>query len=120
MMVQNGGAPVSWSEVLIAAADDSKFWDKEVRRPAMVYLARGKKGGEPTAAYMEDPTGITAKVQARLQGGGREPLPVSCPTPIWRRKETSAEKKAAKVLGAALAGGDASPGGGGRQGAPHP
>ena len=47
----------------------------------MTYLARGKKGGVPTAAYKED-TGITAKVQARLQGGGHEPLPVSDPDPI--------------------------------------
>ena len=66
-LVQNGSAAVSWSEVLIAAADDSKFWDKEVCSPAMVYLARGKKGGEPTAAYKEDPTGIAAKAQAQLQ-----------------------------------------------------
>ena len=32
----------------------------------MTYLARGK-GGEPTAAYKEDATGIAAKVQAQLQ-----------------------------------------------------
>ena len=45
---------------------------------------------------------------------------MSDPTPIWRRKETRAEKKAAKVLGTAFAGGDAPPGGGGGQGASHP
>ena len=60
MMVQNGGAAVTWSEVLIAAADDSKYWGKEVRRPAMTYLSRGKKDGEPTTAYKEDFTGIAA------------------------------------------------------------
>ena len=118
---------MSWSEVLIAAADDSKYWGKEVRRPAMIYLARGKEGGEPTAAYEEDPTGITAKVQAQLQGGGHEPPPVSDPTIIKRRKKTRAEKKAAKVLVTAFTGGGAPPGGGGGQGAsrahrraPHP
>ena len=33
----------------------------------MTYLAGGKKGGELTAGYKEDPTGIAAKVQAQLQ-----------------------------------------------------
>ena len=84
----------------------------------MVYLARGKRGGEPTAAYEEDPTGITAKVQAQLQGGGREHPPVSDPTIIKRRKKTRADKKAAKVLVTAFTGGGAPPVGGGGQGAP--
>ena len=69
--VQNGGAAGTWSEFLIVAADDAKYWDKEVRCPAMLYLARGKRGGEPTAAYEEDPTGITAKVKAQLAHGGK-------------------------------------------------
>ena len=71
MMGQNGGAAVTWSEVLIVAADDAKYWDKEVRCPAMLYLARGKRGGEPTAAYEEDPTGMTAMVKAQLTHGGK-------------------------------------------------
>ena len=100
MMVQNGGAFVSWSEVLIAAADDSKYWTKEVRRPAMMYLARQKKGGVPTAAYEEDPTGITAKVRSQPQVGGHEPPPVSDPTSLKRRKKTRAEKKRKAVSGA--------------------
>ena len=57
-MVVNNDAPVTWPEVLIVAACGSKCWDKEVRRPALHYLARGKTGGEPTSAYEEDPTGI--------------------------------------------------------------
>ena len=100
MMVQNGGAFVSWSEVLIAAADYSKYWAKEVRRPAMIYLARQRKGGVPTAAYEEDPTGITAKVRSQPQVGGHEPPPVSDPTSLKRRKKTRAEKKRKVVSGA--------------------
>ena len=59
-LVQNGGAAVFWSEVSTAAAADAKHWGKEVRHPAMTYLSRGKKGGEPTTAYKEDFTGIAA------------------------------------------------------------
>ena len=117
MLVQNGGVAVFWLKAPGADAFGSKHGGKEARRPAVTYLARGEKGGVPTSAYKED-TGITAKVQARLQGGGRKPLPVSGPSPIWRRKERGAAKKVAKVPGTALAGGDASPGGGGTQGAP--
>ena len=59
----------------------------------MIYLARQKKGGVPTAAYEEDPTGITAKVRSQPQAGGHEPPPVSDPTSLKRRKKTRAEKK---------------------------
>ena len=69
MMVANGGAQVSWSDVFTEVADDAKYWDREVRRPAMLYLARGKRGGEPTAAYEEDPTGLTTKIKSQLVGG---------------------------------------------------
>ena len=33
------GTTPSWSEVFIAAANDDKYWDKEVRRPALRFLA---------------------------------------------------------------------------------
>ena len=69
-MAANGGAQVSWSDVFIEVADDSKYWDREVRRPAMLYLARGKRGGEPTAAYEEDPTGLTTKIKSQLGVAG--------------------------------------------------
>ena len=107
MMVQNGGAAVTWSEVLIIAADDAKYWDKEVRRPAMLYLARGKRGGEPTAAYEKDPTGITAKVKAQLTRGAKhvpEP-PIPDEGTPKRIRKSKAEKRAARDVG--------SPGGGG-------
>ena len=113
MMVQNGGAAVTWSEVLIIAADDAKYWDKEVRRPAMLYLARGKLGGEPTAAYEEDPTGITAKVKAQLTHGGKhasEP-PIADEGSPKRVRKSKAEKRAAREVG--------SPGGSGGGGRGH-
>ena len=119
-LVLYSGVAVFGSEASTAAAVGSKRWGKEVCRPAATHLARGKKGGGPTAAYSEDPIGFTAEVQARLQGGGRKPPPVSRPSPIWRRKETGSERKAAEVPGAALVSGDAPPGGCGGQGTPHP
>ena len=71
MALEDGGQPVTWSDVLLRVADDSKYWDREVRRPAMLYLARGKRGGEPTAAFGEDPTGLTSKVKAQLSGSSK-------------------------------------------------
>ena len=107
MVVANGGAQVSWSDVLIEAANDDKYWDREVRRPAMVYLARGKGGGEPTAAYEEDPTGLTSKVRTQILGGKSASMDES-PRP---KKKTKAEKAAARS--AAHSPGAASPGGSG-------
>ena len=46
LMLQNSGEPAPCSDVYIAVADDARYWDKEVRRLAMLYLARGKRGGE--------------------------------------------------------------------------
>jgi hypothetical protein len=100
MALENAGQPVTWSDVLIRAADDSKYWDREVRRPAMLYLARGKRGGEPTAAYEEDPTGLTSKVNAQLSGGGKIlPPPTASATevPLKKKRKTKAEKVAAAV-----------------------
>ena len=96
LMAANGGAQVSWSDVFIEVADDSKYWDREVRRPAMLYLARGKRGGEPTAAYEEDPTGLTTKIKSQLgvAGASQEWLAES---PSKRQKKTKAEKAAAKA-----------------------
>ena len=38
----NGIAP-TWSQVFIAISEDSVYWDKEVRRPALQFLARNKR-----------------------------------------------------------------------------
>ena len=40
---KNKGRQVTWSEVLICAAQDDRYWDREVRRPAIGFLARGTK-----------------------------------------------------------------------------
>ena len=37
------GTQPTWSQVFIAAAMDDRYWDAEVRRPALVFLARGHK-----------------------------------------------------------------------------
>jgi hypothetical protein len=44
------GTPPSWSDVFMAAADDDKYWDKEVRRPALRFLAT-KQLPSPPAAF---------------------------------------------------------------------
>ena len=74
---------------------------------AMLYLACGKRGGEPTAAYEEDPTGITAKVKAQLTRGAKhvpEP-PIPDEGTPKRIRKSKAEMRAARDVG--------SPGGGG-------
>ena len=74
LMVANGGAAVPGSEVLVAAADDSRYWDKEVRRPAMLYLTRGKKGGSSAGTisipWMTTGAGqvVTSHCQSCAQG----------------------------------------------------
>ena len=96
-MVANGGAQVSWSEVFTEVADDSKYWDREVRRPAMLYLARGKRGGEPTAAYEEDPTGLTTKIKSQLAAGDS----LEGMSPNKRHKASGAERRARQAQRAA-------------------
>ena len=58
----------------MATADDSKYWDKEVRRPVWIHLARvRKKGGEPTqlkAAEAGQP--FTAEGGYEVSGQGDE------------------------------------------------
>ena len=35
---RDAGKPVTWSEVFVAVARDDRYWDKEVRRPALAFL----------------------------------------------------------------------------------
>jgi hypothetical protein len=44
----------SWSEVFVAASEDDRYWDREVRRPALCYLARGKRGHEGHGAEPQE------------------------------------------------------------------
>ena len=115
-VVANGGAQVSWSDVIIAAASDDEYWDREVRRPAAAYLARGGIWGEPTAAYEEAPTGLTTKVRTQSSGGKPGSIDDS---PGQRKKKTRAEEEASRTASPVI--GPASPGGGGgNQGASPP
>ena len=107
MVVANGGAQVPWSDVLIEAANNVECRDREVRHPAIVYLAKGKGGGEPTAAYEEDLTGRMSKDKTQILGGKSANMDES----PRLKKKTKAEKAAA--WSAALSPGAASPGGGG-------
>ena len=88
-MATNGGAQVSWSDVFVEVANDNKYWDREVHRPAMLDLARGKRGDEPTAADEEDPTGLTTCSRR-------------C-APVWSRSRSPASNQGAARLLPSLA-----------------
>ena len=114
-MVENGNQVVSWLDVFVRTADDARYWDREVRRPAMLYLVRGKKGGEPTAAYEEDPMGLTTKIKSQLAGGGA----LEASPKVKRHKATKAEKAAAKAAAAARNAGQASSSSSAQQASPQ-
>ena len=38
---RESGKATTWSEVFVAVARDDRYWDKEVRRPALTFVARG-------------------------------------------------------------------------------
>ena len=40
---EDKGVDPTWSQVLIYAAEDSRYWDKAVRRPALQFIARNKR-----------------------------------------------------------------------------
>ena len=42
--VAKGEVDPSWSDIMIEAAMDNEFWDREVRRPAIRFVAKGCKG----------------------------------------------------------------------------
>ena len=89
LMATNGGAQVSWSDVFVKVANDNKYWDREVHRPAMLDLARGKRGDEPTAADEEDPSGLTTCSRR-------------C-APVWSRSRSPASNQGAARLLPSLA-----------------
>ena len=43
MLTDKLGRLPTWSEVFTAASEDDRYWDREVRRPAIGFLARGKR-----------------------------------------------------------------------------
>ena len=42
------GRSATWSEIFVEAPEDDRYWDREVRRPALGFLARGKKASPET------------------------------------------------------------------------
>ena len=42
MALKTGKTP-TWGEVLVAASEDNRYWDREVRHPAIGFLARNKR-----------------------------------------------------------------------------
>ena len=66
--------------MFIEAAEDDRYWDKEVRRPALGFLARGKRGRDPVGTgpvprVPSPPATNRGKKNKRKQGGGREGTP---------------------------------------------
>ena len=70
-------ADASWSDVFLAAAEDDRYWDREVRRPALQFLARGRRPQSTTEAQEE-------RREAAIFGSGIEEPP---------RKKSKGEKK---------------------------
>lgn len=93
----------SWSEIFTEAAQDDRYWDREVRRPAYGFLARGKRGSAMQEQYDKR---SQASHSASPQGPAEPP-----------KKLSRNDKKKVKVGGKAS--GDAKGGKGGGKGA-HP
>ena len=59
-----------WASVFVAAARDESFWDREVRRPALSFLARGSLNAVPavSAQASEALAGILGNNRGKGQG----------------------------------------------------
>ena len=49
-MAEETGTAPTWSQVFVAASLDHRYWDEEVRHPAIDFLARGSKRSRPDPA----------------------------------------------------------------------
>jgi hypothetical protein len=94
------GREPSWSEVFIAAAEDDRFWDREVRRPALCFMARGRRGQE--RAPSEKKNGDSSRQRQRSRQRSRSPVARRTLAP------TIGEKKKAK-FGKGSSGGRSGP-----------
>jgi hypothetical protein len=66
------GRNPNWSEVFVAAADDDKYWDKEVRRPAIRGVAERKASGTKHLSMEEDAASrVTEAVEDMKNGKNR-------------------------------------------------
>lgn len=61
-----------WDAVFSAAARDDRFWDAEVRRPAIAFLARGSSSSCPVvpSAAHEAMANVAAAANGRVDSGG--------------------------------------------------
>ena len=62
------GRTPSWSEVFVEAAGDDRYWDREVRRPALAFIARGKR---PFSLTDASEAAAVAHVPGRSAGKAR-------------------------------------------------
>jgi hypothetical protein len=63
------GRPPTWSEVFVAAANDSAYWDREVRRPAISALVRSKASGTRNLSAEEDAAARIAEAVDDMKNG---------------------------------------------------
>jgi hypothetical protein len=80
----------TWSEVFVEVARDDRYWDKEVRRPALAFLARGSRGS-PAAPYDDDPAGL----KRRASQGDKQQKSQAKKTKGAKRAEKAARYAAA-------------------------
>ena len=76
-LTQKNGTVPTWSEVFIAAAHDDRYWDREVRRPALAFIARGKRSWQDMSGNdvtrLRDGILKTPTEEAQHLGGGGSP-----------------------------------------------
>lgn len=66
------GRNPTWSEVFVAAADDDRYWDKEVRRPAISTLARSKTASSKMLSVEEDAASKVADAVQEMKAAGKQ------------------------------------------------
>ena len=72
------GVVPSWSQVFIAASLDKPYWDKEVREPAVDFLARGRRtvslatSAEEKIAEQVETGAQNKETGGQRTGGGRK------------------------------------------------
>ena len=94
-----------WISVMMVAADDDKFWDEQVRRPATLFLARGgQRGGKRQAS------------EALNEGQGNEAPSTPRKSKRQRQMDRKVEKEAKKLVSQQAEASATSESGGGAQG----
>ena len=97
------GFQPTWSAVFEAAALEDRFWDQEVRRPALRFIAQG--GGRAVASLTTAAEQSIAEKAAQIQGDGD--------SKHAKRRKTAAAKASAKAAARATTAPQDRGGGGG-------